>query len=79
MRLRIIRRLGEAPEVVEGVQAVLAESDAGAPLVVAGETGMVGVCQVAHCMDEDFEQVLSDLGMDRTVVSSWEWLKTDQH
>lgn len=75
MRVRALCRIGDPPLLLEGVRAILVEADDGPPLVVAGETGMTGVCYVAHCLDEDFAQVVSDMGWEGVRVESLEGLK----
>ncbi len=69
MRVTLVRRPGEAPVVIEAAM-VLVEDHLGTPISVAHEQGRApsSAYVVAHAHDKNFNAILRQLGLDKTVV-----------
>lgn len=68
MRVEVLPRLGGRPVVAEG-QLVVVYADDGTPLMVCGKYGRDQYL-TAHTHDEDFQQILTNLGIRQTVIAT---------
>ena len=72
MRIKVLKRLGEAPIIIDQASLVIVESNDGVPVSVSQEFAKLGESSgivTAHAADgEKFQRLLQQLGLERVVI-----------
>jgi len=69
MRVRLLQSIRDPQPLVREASVVVIEDDFGNPLIVGSDFTLPGSYQIADVRDENFNDILRALGIDKVVIA----------